>query len=77
MALDETRERTIMPPQNHHTGEVCVKAEVGCPQNTDLRCPLFTDEIVQLSCSDRGIGCHLLSGRDGPPTEEPSLPLLP
>jgi transposase len=24
MALDETRERTIMPPQNHHTGEVCM-----------------------------------------------------
>jgi len=24
MALDETRETTIMPPQNHHTGEVCM-----------------------------------------------------
>lgn len=24
MALDETRETTIMPPQSHHTGEVCM-----------------------------------------------------
>lgn len=29
-----------------------VKTEVGCPQNTDLRCPLFTDEIVQSVRSD-------------------------
>ena len=21
-----------------------VKTDVGCPQNTDMRCPLFTDE---------------------------------
>jgi DNA-binding transcriptional regulator LsrR (DeoR family) len=24
MAFDETRERTITPPQSHHTGEVCM-----------------------------------------------------
>ncbi len=24
MALDETRETTIMPPQSHHMGEVCM-----------------------------------------------------
>ena len=53
-----------------------VKTEVGCPQITDLRCPLFTDEIVRLSCSDCGIGHYLLSGRDGSLPQEPGLLLL-
>ena len=54
-----------------------VKAEDDCPQITDVRCPLFTDEIVRSSWSGRGIGRHLLSGRDGPPTQEPGLLLFP
>ena len=36
-----------------------VKTEVGCPQNTEVRCPLFTDEIVHSVGSARRIGCHL------------------
>ena len=30
-----------------------VKTGVGCPQNTDMRCPFFIDEIVQSVGSDR------------------------
>ncbi|NGZ61335.1 MAG: hypothetical protein CV081_12660, partial [Nitrospira sp. LK265] len=47
-----------------------VKTEVGCPPITDVRCPLFADAIVRSSCSGRGIDNSLLSGRDGPPTQE-------
>ena len=54
-----------------------VKTEDGCPPITDLRCPLFTDEIVHSVGSDRRIGCHLrrLGGR--PSAEKPRLLLFP
>jgi hypothetical protein len=52
-----------------------VKTEVGCPQNTDLRCPLFTDEIVQSFGSDRHIR-RTLSGLGGRPAAEESRLLL-
>ncbi len=60
----------------HEVTMTGVKTEIGCPQNTDVRCPLFTDEIVRLSCSDCGIGHYLLSGRDGSLPQEPGLLLL-
>jgi transposase len=37
-----------------------VKTEVGCPQITDVRCPLFTDEIVRLLWLGGGINGDLL-----------------
>jgi hypothetical protein len=43
---------------------VHVKTEVGCPQITDLRCPLFTDEIVQSAWSDYHIRGALPGFRD-------------
>ncbi|WP_407921316.1 transposase [Candidatus Nitrospira nitrosa] len=42
-----------------HYRAIAVKTEIGCPQNTEVRCPLFTDEIVHSVGSDRRIRCHL------------------
>jgi hypothetical protein len=55
-----------------------VKAELGCPENTEVRCPLFTDPRVPES----RLGTDLLgfAGAIGGPaltTEQPGLLLLP
>jgi hypothetical protein len=36
--------------------QACVKAELGCPENTEVRCPLFTD----LRVPDSRLSFHLL-----------------
>jgi hypothetical protein len=54
-----------------------VKAEVDCPQITDLRYPLFTDAIVQSIGSDGHIRRALSGFGDRSAAEEPGILLLP
>lgn len=64
-------------PREPATLWLCVKTEVDCPQNTDLRCPLFTEEIVQSVWSDGHIRGALPGFGDRSAAEEPGLLLLP
>lgn len=61
----------------HEVTMTGVKTEIGCPQNTDVRCPLFTDEIVQSLGLDRHIRSTLpeFGGRSA--TKETSLLFFP
>ena len=54
-----------------------VKTEVVCPQITDLKCPLFTDEFVQSSGSGRGLSRPLLCRGGGPAPQQPRFLFLP